>query len=147
MSVAREVIIDLLPLYAAGELSQQSRQLVEDQLAKDASLRKLAKALGQGAGDLAKLAALNGELEKRSFSRTRLLMGVRSTLIGAAIFATLSIFAFWFDGDSVTMLMQAFPVVVRNLAIVAVMLWILAFFVEILWGLVSDAWKGVFKKK
>jgi hypothetical protein len=149
MTVAREVIIDLLPLYAAGELSPQSRQLVDDHLASDASLRKLARALGEGApAELSQLAAApNGELEKRSFSRTRLLMGVRSTLIGAAIFATLSIFTVWSDGETVTWLMAAYPEIVRNLLVVAAVLWAMALFGQILWSLVSDAWGSVFKKK
>ncbi len=165
MNVEREVIVDLLPLYAAGELSPQSRRLVEEHLAHDASLRRLAEALKTTNGephmdtglkaldreldtllDISLPGSDPAELEKRSFSRTRLLNGLRSALIGAAIFVTLSIFTFWVDGNSVTMLLQLFPTVVRNLALAAVLLWVLAFFLEIIWNLLSDLF-GTFTKK
>jgi hypothetical protein len=161
MKIEREVILDLLPLYAAGELSPQSQRLVEEALEQDAALRKLVKALSASKpadGGLAQLdrqlsglagtsAGSSAEEEKRSFSRARLLMGLRSVLVGAAIFATLWIFAFWFDGDTVVTLIEAFPRLVRNLAVVAVLLWVLAFFLEFLWGMVSDALSSLFKRK
>lgn len=148
MNVAREVILDLLPLYTAGELSLPSRQLVEAALAEDAALRRLAGALqkepGATTSDLAggldlldreldallggvdaQLADLSAEAEKRSFSEARLRSGLRNLLLGAAIFATLSIFAFWFDGRSITMLKDAFPQLIPPLVLAAAVLWCL----------------------
>lgn len=43
MRVPRNIILDLLPLYQAGELSDESRALVEQHLAADAELAKLAE--------------------------------------------------------------------------------------------------------
>lgn len=161
MNLERDVILDLLPLYAAGELTPASRKLVEEALAADPGLRKLAAALSASAAPAtltqldSQLDALLGsalppaaakptaEEEKRSFSRARRLMGLRSILIGAAIFTTLAIFTFWVDQDGVTMLLQMFPALVRNLVLVAVLLWVLAFFAEFLW----DTLDGMFKKK
>jgi hypothetical protein len=40
MHVSREVILDLLPLYSAGEASADSRALVEEYLSLDESLRQ-----------------------------------------------------------------------------------------------------------
>lgn len=162
MNVEREVILDLLPLYAAGELSPQSRQLVEDHLAKDASLRRLAASLTKGETvdlglqqldrELDNLLELNlpsdpQQLEKRSFSRTRLLSSVRSALIGGAIFATLAIFSFWFDGNSVTFLAQSFPQVVRSLVPVAVVLWVSVLFSELIVNIVADLLGGSSKNR
>ncbi|MBX3048552.1 MAG: zf-HC2 domain-containing protein [Anaerolineales bacterium] len=142
MNIEREVIIDLLPLYSAGELSPASRRLVEEALAQDASLRQLANTLQNttGAGDLNRESGLQqldreldnllgsppaptAEEEKRTFSQTRLRMAVRGGLVGAAIFATLSIFAFWFDGNSITLFKEAFPQLVPPLLVAAAALW------------------------
>ena len=43
MEISRNVILDLLPLYLAGELSEESRALVQKHLANDPQLAKLAK--------------------------------------------------------------------------------------------------------
>ncbi len=43
METPRNVILDLLPLYLAGELSKESHALVEKHLANDPQLAKLAK--------------------------------------------------------------------------------------------------------
>lgn len=43
MKVTRNVILDLLPLYLAGEASQDSRELVESWLAEDSQLARMAQ--------------------------------------------------------------------------------------------------------
>ena len=43
MNVTREVILDLLPLYLAGEASTQTRALVDEYLAQDPDLARLAR--------------------------------------------------------------------------------------------------------
>jgi len=43
MEVTRDVILDLLPLYMAGEVSTDSRQLVEKYLQADPELARLAE--------------------------------------------------------------------------------------------------------
>jgi len=43
MKVTRDVILDLLPLYLAGEASEDTRRLVEEHLEKDPRLAQLAK--------------------------------------------------------------------------------------------------------
>lgn len=52
MELHRDVIVDLLPVYLAGEASAETRQLVESQLARDPELARLAEA---GRRDLAGL--------------------------------------------------------------------------------------------
>jgi len=41
--ITRNIIIDLMPLYLAGEASQDTRELVEDYLKNDKELAKMAK--------------------------------------------------------------------------------------------------------
>ena len=44
MELHRDVIMDLLPVYLAGEASAETRRLIESQLARDAELARLAEA-------------------------------------------------------------------------------------------------------
>ena len=83
-SVPREVILDLLPLYAAGEASPASKALVEEYLQGDPELAARARALatpehGAPAGPLVP------ELELRSIRRTRRLMAAQRWLLGFGI--------------------------------------------------------------
>jgi predicted nucleic acid-binding protein len=43
MDISREIILDLLPLYIAGEVSEDSRKLVETYLERDEELKRLAE--------------------------------------------------------------------------------------------------------
>jgi hypothetical protein len=76
MMVSREVILDLLPLYTAGEASSSTKSLVEEYLKQDAELRgqverESVKELMAGPASEAKIPA---DLEMRSLRRTRSLL-------------------------------------------------------------------------
>ena len=43
MEITRDVILDLLPLYSAGEVSDETRSLIEKYLENDPELAKVAK--------------------------------------------------------------------------------------------------------
>jgi hypothetical protein len=82
--ISREVILDLLPLYAAGEASAETCALVEEYLKRDAELRgrveldgvkNLAAARSSGT-------ALPDDLELRSLRRTRSLLRWQRRLYG-----------------------------------------------------------------
>jgi anti-sigma factor RsiW len=93
MSVPREVVLDLLPLYVAGEASPASRALVEEYLQGDAELAARVKAwvaegLEPAAAGAAGAAAVTGpppELELRTLARTRRLLALQRWLFGFAI--------------------------------------------------------------
>jgi anti-sigma factor RsiW len=74
MKVAREVILDLLPLYLAGEASPATRALVEDSLREDPELERRVRA-----GDAALVpdvkVAPRPEAELASLLRTRRTLG------------------------------------------------------------------------
>jgi len=80
--VPREVVLDLLPVYASGEASAATRALVEAHLAKDADLaRRLDEARA-----LPRLApALPPDLELRALRRTRGALALQRWLFGLAI--------------------------------------------------------------
>jgi hypothetical protein len=146
MEISRDVIVDLLPLYAAGEASQATKKLVDGYLQKDQDLKKVVDALRKSDPAMA-VESNESRAELRSFQRTRLLVQLRSVLVGAAFFFTLAIFTFWWDGDSVTWLLQALPRVVQTFMVAAVVLWVAAFYFEILRDIVLEAYKDLFKKK
>jgi predicted anti-sigma-YlaC factor YlaD len=86
MNVAREVVLDLLPLYLAGEASPATRTLVEEYMKQDIELAQRVRLLL--ADDFAKAEppALSPELELRSLRRTRSLLAWQRWLLGLAIF-------------------------------------------------------------
>jgi predicted anti-sigma-YlaC factor YlaD len=92
MNVTREVILDLLPLYLAGEASPATRALVEEYLKQDPELAQRIRL--QWAESFAKAmpSDLPPELELRSLRRTRSLLGWQRWLFGFAItFSALSL--------------------------------------------------------
>jgi hypothetical protein len=86
MNVTREVILDLLPAYLAGEASPATRTLVEEYLKQDAELAQRIRV--QGADNFAEAvpSALPPDWELRSLRRTRSLLGWQRWLFGFGIF-------------------------------------------------------------
>jgi len=86
MNVTREVIVDLLPLYLAGEASPASRALVESYLKTDPELARQIRV--QWAQNLKTIggSGLPPELELRSLQRTRRLLSRQRWLFGFALF-------------------------------------------------------------
>lgn len=101
VDVPREVLLDLLPVYASGEASAATRALVEAHLAKDLDLaRRL-----QEARSLPKLApGLPPELEMRALRRTRGALGLQRWMFALAVaFTALSLTTrITFDGYHIT---------------------------------------------
>lgn len=112
MSVTRNVIVDLLPLYAAGESHPDTARLVEEWLASDSGLARDVAALRDVDDTLRSgRATPQAGNDLLALRRTRLALRLRSTLLGLAIFLTLYPFAFYFDGD------EMHWVVMRNLGL------------------------------
>jgi hypothetical protein len=86
MNVTREVILDLLPVYLAGEASPATRTLVEEYMKQDPELAQRMRL--QWAENFAKVApsSLPPDLELRSLSRTRSLLAWQRYLFGFNIF-------------------------------------------------------------
>ncbi len=84
MKVTREVILDLLPLYLAGEASPATRELVEEYLAQDPELARQVQSSRDPLGR-AMPAAPAPDLEVQMLSRTRRLIALQRWLFGLAI--------------------------------------------------------------
>jgi hypothetical protein len=89
MNVTKEVILDLLPLYLAGEASPATRALVEEYMEHDPDLAQRLRT--QWTDNLSKIAptALPPDLELRSLSRTRGLLAWQKWLFGLGLTFTL----------------------------------------------------------
>jgi predicted anti-sigma-YlaC factor YlaD len=88
MNVTREVILDLLPVYLAGEASPATRALVEEHLKQDTELAERIRLQWRDNLATALPSALPPDLELRSLRRTRSLLGWQKWLFGFAIFFT-----------------------------------------------------------
>jgi len=87
MSIPREVVFDLLPLYVAGEASPGSRALVDEYLRSDPALAARVSAW-QREGIVPEDAAIAGpppEAELKALMRTRRILTLRTWLMGLAI--------------------------------------------------------------
>ena len=92
MNVARDVILDLLPLYQEGEASEDTRRLVAEYLKKNP---ELAPQAGQEDPLIPNnIPPVPKELEMEVLERTRRLQLARSWILGFAIFLTASCFSF-----------------------------------------------------
>src|SRR5215471_19242044 len=87
MIVTRDVILDLLPLYVAGEASAGTRVLVTEYLSRDPELAEQVRRLQteQPEGVVATAAP---DLEMKALLRTRREIGLRSWALGLAWFFT-----------------------------------------------------------
>jgi hypothetical protein len=86
MNITREVILDLLPVYLAGEASPATRILVEEYMKQDAELAQRMRILLANDLDQAVPSGLPPDLELRSLRRTRRLLGWQRWLFGFGIF-------------------------------------------------------------
>jgi anti-sigma factor RsiW len=84
MSIPKEVILDLLPLYLAGEASPATRAWLEEYLAHDPELADRVRHQWTGSFDQA-LPPLPPELELRALRRTRRVVALQRWLFGFGI--------------------------------------------------------------
>jgi len=100
--VTREVVKDLLPLYAAGEASKDSQALVEEWLRTDPELGSLAAELQ---GDGAPPAQAPAGTGRKELAAVRTLLRRRSWLMALAILFTGLPLSFVFDARGIRFLM------------------------------------------
>jgi anti-sigma factor RsiW len=87
MNVTRDVILDLLPLYVAGEASPATRELVEEYLKGDPELAARARGMHAQMG-APHLPSLAPETEMKSLRRTRQVLAWQRWLFGLGIALT-----------------------------------------------------------
>lgn len=88
MTVSRDVILDLLPLYLSDEASQDTRTLVEQHLADDADLARLAKGWKERLPE-APPAAVSPDAEALAYREAKRQIAQRVITLAAAIAFTI----------------------------------------------------------
>ncbi|MBI2566056.1 MAG: hypothetical protein HYV63_03335 [Candidatus Schekmanbacteria bacterium] len=125
MTVTRDVILDLLPLYLADEASQDTRVLVEKFLEQDRELARLVEETPDRLLSAKIPVPLTEEHELKTLKRTKTMMKLRSVLLGCAIFFSTAPFTAYFPsaGDR-WLLMEKLPALAIVFAIVGMSAWI-----------------------
>jgi anti-sigma factor RsiW len=111
MNITRDVIRDLLPAYWNGEVSTDTRKLIEEFLSQDpefASAVERERAAAEGVLKSLAARAQNGPppaAQVRSLERTRKMLRIRSFVLAFAIFFSMSPMTTYFGGGEVKWLM------------------------------------------
>lgn len=84
MTVTRDVVLDLLPIYLAGEASADTQALVAEHLERDADLAKLAQSWRKNLATPPPV-AVDAEAQARAFHRAQRLILVRTLGLAALI--------------------------------------------------------------
>ena len=124
MNITRNVILDLLPLYLANELSDDSRALVEQFLASDPDLAESARRATQPLPLETMPISLTKDDEMKSFTRTKRLLFQKNLFFALAVFVSLSLLAFRFDETGITWLWQGASGTLLALAFASILLWL-----------------------
>ena len=96
MEVTRNVILDLLPLYVDGELSADTRALVEAYLETDPELEKIAQRLKTATLSDDIPVPLTKEDEMEAYKEAKRMMFLRTVVIAIAItFVSLCVLGFF----------------------------------------------------
>jgi len=130
MTVTRDVILDLLPLYFAGQVSNDTKTLVDEFLQTDPDFARMSKQFDTLLQDRG-TPSDRDVTERRAFERTRMLLKYRNQTIGMAVAYSLLPFAFVFRGGEITwIMMRDKPVVAAAFAATAIACWIAAWIIN-----------------
>jgi anti-sigma factor RsiW len=131
MNITREVVVDLLPPYLAGEASTDTRALVEQFAQQDPEFARLLEAqrreLAAGTRALRQPGAgLSPDHEVQTLARTRRMAERLRWLMAIALMCTAFPLSFTFEGGRVTFLL------LRDVPVLALACWVAA---GIFWGM------------
>jgi hypothetical protein len=127
MTVTRDVILDLLPLYFAGQASADTKQLVDEFLQTDPDFARMSSRFDTLVK--ARGGAPEGDLgERRALQRARRLLRYRNNVIGLAIAYSLAPFMFAFrNGQIEWVMLHDKPGAAIAFGVTAIGCWIAAF--------------------
>ena len=121
MKVTRNVVNDLLPLYQAGEASEDSRALVDEFLRDNPDYQREISERSALADSLAtqSLPPPDPNLERTTLERTRRYIRTRNILVGLAIALWIIPFTFTFGPDGVRWILWRDNPILAVLCVVA----------------------------
>jgi hypothetical protein len=130
MTVTRDVILDLLPIYFAGQVSADTKALVEEFLRTDPDFARMSQRFETLLKDHG-APKDQDKTERRAFERTRRLLKTRNQTIGMAVAYSLLPFAFLVrDGHVDWIMLRDKPSVAVAFAFTALALWVAAWIIN-----------------
>jgi hypothetical protein len=130
MTITRDVILDLLPLYFAGQVSADTKTLVDEFLRTDPDFARMSQRFDTLLKDRG-TPPDDSAAERRAFERTRMLLKYRNQTIGMAVAYSLLPFAFLFQNGHITwILMRDKPAVAAAFAATALACWVAAWIIN-----------------
>ena len=124
MHITKEIINDLLPLYISEECSTDTKQLVEEYLHLHPDFEKEVKKLTTNPLESIQFQTPDHNEEMKALRKTRLLLKMRSYLMGFAIFCSIVPFSFIYTDGNFYWLFQEAPISALIYALLGVAFWI-----------------------
>lgn len=125
MRITRDVLMDLLPAFLAGECSADTRALVEECMKQDPDFARIVDQERNRTMLETVPINLSPELEKRALDSARALLRRRSYLLAFACSFSAFPFSFVFHNDAITWIMwRDFPAGAIVFVVAAIACWI-----------------------
>lgn len=129
MTVTRDVILDLLPLYFAGQVSGDTKALVDEFLRTDPDFARMSQRFDALLKEH-RPASEPDASERRAFERTRMLQRYRNQAIGVAVAYSLLPFAFVIRHGEVEWIFRDKPIIAITFALTGLACWVAAFVIN-----------------
>ena len=124
MSISRNIILDLLPAYIAGEASAETRALVDEYAAGDAQIARLIRSGATEALPAVQKSALPDNGEMRAMKKMRRRIRRQGWYLGFAIFCTVTMITYSVDDTTgIHWTILEHPPLAILLGIAAIALW------------------------
>jgi anti-sigma factor RsiW len=122
MIVSKDVIADLLPLYAAGECSEDSKNMVETYFREHPAAARELRDFAAAAKNIH--SPLERTVEMKAFARTRRLLRIRSSWLAGAIFFSIAPFSFLYTNGQFYWMFQQSPPSALVYAVLGIACWV-----------------------
>ena len=127
MTVTRDVILDLLPLYFAGQVTADTKALVDEFLETDPDFARMSQRCSGVLKDRQPTSE-EAAAERRTFERVRRVVRRRNQVIGLAAAFSMMPLTFGFHGDRIDwILLRDQPAVAAAFLAAGVACWIVAY--------------------
>ena len=123
MKITRNVVLDLLPLYHAGEASADTRELVDEFFRQDPEFARTAREMVTLSLDAIPM-ELAQDHEVKTLERTKQMIRLRTWMMGFAIFFSLLPLSTVFSDHITWVMLRDAPVLAAGCFVVGVSFWI-----------------------
>ena len=125
MKITKHIINDLLPLYFAGEVSDETRQLVEEFFETDPEYAKWVRDQKDEILKMDLPATLDKEIEMKSLEKTKRMIKGKSMFMASAIFFTALSCSFGGDSEGIQwILWRDNPAAAGIMVVIGLFFWV-----------------------